>query len=77
MLLEFCGKTDKDNLNRGAYMKKILEDIQQKFSKSTNNLQENVYNTFMQVNLYYNQEIGFQYYNYDNLNYGNQNFTAN
>ena len=32
MLLEFCGKTDKDNLNRGAYMKKILEDIQQKFS---------------------------------------------
>ncbi len=31
----------------------------------------------MQINLYYNQEIGFQYYNYDNLNYGNQNFTAN
>ena len=27
-----CGKTDRDNLNRGANMKKILEDIQKKFS---------------------------------------------
>ena len=37
-------------------MKKILEDIQQKFSKSINNLYENVDNTFTQVNPYYNQE---------------------
>ena len=29
-----CGKTNKDkNLNRGTYMKVILEDIQQHFSK--------------------------------------------